>query len=311
MVRDLLEGFVGGSWLSQLDVNTLARVNDSYVSDDLRGRADDIVWRARCGDRYVYLLIEFQSSVEPFMAVRVLTYVGLLYQDLIRAKVIECDRALPPVLPIVLHNGSSRWRAAEEIATLLRDVPEGLEKYSPRLRYLLIDEGSYDDIDLAARHNLVAMLFRMENCRDRTRLAALVNRLGEWLRGAENDSLRRAFGMWLNRVIFARLPGGASGELNNWWEKQTMLSENFDRWEEELRQEGRKAGHVEGRHEGEMALLRRQLRKRFGVVPDWVHNALCDASPGQIEQWGERLLDVASLNELFEGSEVVSPGPPS
>jgi hypothetical protein len=30
------------------------------------------------------LLLEFQSTVDPFMAVRLLTYLGLLYQDLIK-----------------------------------------------------------------------------------------------------------------------------------------------------------------------------------------------------------------------------------
>ena len=33
---------------------------------------------------YLYLLIEFQSKVDRFMAVRMLGYVSLLYQDLIR-----------------------------------------------------------------------------------------------------------------------------------------------------------------------------------------------------------------------------------
>lgn len=302
MVRDLLEGFVGGGWLSQLDFASLERVSDSHVSDDLRARADDIVWRARCGDCYVYLLIEFQSRVDPFMAVRVLTYVGLLYQDMVRAKAIERDGGLPAVLPIVLHNGSSRWRAAEEIATLLRTAPDGLEQYRPQLRYLLIDECSYDDNDLTARHNLVAMVFRLENCRDHERLGELVNTLMEWLRYPEDGSLSRAFEVWLDRVIFARLPGRTQGKLNDLWGKQTMLSENFDRWEEQFRQEGR----MEGRHEGERNLLRRQLRKRFGDVPDWVHNALRDACPDQIERWGERLLDAGSLEEIFDGSAMRS-----
>ena len=78
-----------------------------------------------------------------------------------------------------------------------------------------------------------------------------------------------------------------------------MLSENLDRWEEQFRQEGRQ----EGRHEGEVAMLRRQLRKRFGDVPDWVQVALAEASPDQLEEWGERLLEVSALSELFEGSE--------
>jgi hypothetical protein len=32
----------------------------------------------------VYLLLEFQSTVDPFMAVRIMVYLGLLYQDLIK-----------------------------------------------------------------------------------------------------------------------------------------------------------------------------------------------------------------------------------
>jgi len=44
------------------------------------------LWRVRCRDEwiYVYILIEFQSTVDRFMAVRLMTYIGLLYQDLIR-----------------------------------------------------------------------------------------------------------------------------------------------------------------------------------------------------------------------------------
>ena len=38
------------------------------------------------------------------MAVRVLTYTALLYQDLLRTS----TEPLPPVLPIVLHHGPGR-----------------------------------------------------------------------------------------------------------------------------------------------------------------------------------------------------------
>jgi len=39
MVRELLETFVGGDWLAQVDFDTLERVSDAYISDDLRARA--------------------------------------------------------------------------------------------------------------------------------------------------------------------------------------------------------------------------------------------------------------------------------
>ena len=86
MVRDLLVGFVDEPWVKELRFDTLQRVSASYVSDDLRDREGDLVWRVRFQDRwlYLYLLVEFQSKVDRTMAVRMMGYVSLLYQDLIR-----------------------------------------------------------------------------------------------------------------------------------------------------------------------------------------------------------------------------------
>ena len=74
MVADLIQGFVHEEWVEQVDFSTLERVGGSYVSDDLREREDDIIWRVRLRGEwlYVYLLIEFQSRPDPFMALRIL-----------------------------------------------------------------------------------------------------------------------------------------------------------------------------------------------------------------------------------------------
>ena len=69
-----------------------------------------MIWWVRWGQDwlYVYLLLEFQSTVDRFMAVRILSYVGLLYQDLIRSGQLTASGQLPPVLPLVLYNGVRR-----------------------------------------------------------------------------------------------------------------------------------------------------------------------------------------------------------
>ena len=107
-----VRGFVPEVWVKQLDFATLEKVSGSYVSDDLRDREDDVIWRVRWGDEwlYVYLLLEFQSTVDPFMAVRVMVYLGLLYQDLINAKQFSSNGKMPAVLPSVLYNGQQRWQ---------------------------------------------------------------------------------------------------------------------------------------------------------------------------------------------------------
>ena len=38
MVRDLLVGFLPGKWTTDLDLDSLEKMNGSYVTDDLRGR---------------------------------------------------------------------------------------------------------------------------------------------------------------------------------------------------------------------------------------------------------------------------------
>ncbi len=49
LVRDLIIGFVPDEWLHSLDYSTLERVPGSYVSEDFRYCAGDIVWRVRVG----------------------------------------------------------------------------------------------------------------------------------------------------------------------------------------------------------------------------------------------------------------------
>ena len=121
MVKDLLTGFVKEAWIEQLDFSTLEKVSGSYVSDELRDREDDIIWRVRWRDDwlYVYLLLEFQSTIDKYMAVRVMSYLGLLYQDLIRQRLLTPNGKLPPVLPVVLYNGETEWRAAQNVADLI------------------------------------------------------------------------------------------------------------------------------------------------------------------------------------------------
>jgi hypothetical protein len=292
MVRDLLRGFVRRPWVGQLDFSTLERVSGTYVSDDLDGRTSDIVWRARCGERDVYIAIEFQSSTDQEMALRVLSYVVLLYQELLREKKIVLEAGLPTVVPIVLYNGESRWSASRDFTSLLCESPEGAAEYRPQFRYLLIDERRYDDRELARLGNRVATLFRLEHGCQRDQIPEIAGALMEDLSSAGLFSLRRAFGVWLNRVSRARLARASDGSEEGaeaLWERQSMLADRFDQWEAELLQEGK------------TRLLAHMLRKRFGELPAPVLTRLGSAPSSRLELWGERLFDAASLSDVFDG----------
>ena len=55
MVRDLLTGFIHEDWVEDLDFGTLETVKNQFVTDDLRQREDDIIWRIRSREGWVYV----------------------------------------------------------------------------------------------------------------------------------------------------------------------------------------------------------------------------------------------------------------
>jgi hypothetical protein len=211
MIRDLLVTFVKEDWVRELDFSTLERRGGSFVTDDFREREDDIIWSVRWGSRrlYVYLLIEFQSRSDRFMAVRILTYLGLLYQDLIRTGMVREDESLPAVLPLVLYNGKPAWTAPLDIRALIEEVPGGLDRYRPALQYLLIDQIRWRSSDLESARNPVGALFRLERSRRPEEVRAVLHELVGWLRAPEQTQLRRDFTAWFMRTF---LPGRAPGQ---------------------------------------------------------------------------------------------------
>ncbi len=305
MVRDLLVGFVREDWVTEIDFSTLERANGSYISDTLREREEDAVWRVRFRDRwlYVYVLLEFQSAVDRFMALRMMTYVGLLYQDLVQRKELV-DGKLPPVVPIVLYAGDERWSAATDVADLVYDAPFGLERWRPRVSYLLLEERVLAvSVDPSLR-NLAGALFRLEHDKRPRAILEMLSALAAWLSAPERTELRRAFEVMIERVLRPDSEPGASAPTLE--ETRAMLETNIQRWEREweARSEthGRAVGRTEGRAEGEereRALLLRLVERRFGPVDEAIRARIASSASEEILAFTERLLDASDLDSVF------------
>jgi predicted transposase/invertase (TIGR01784 family) len=272
IIIDLLQGFVHEPWVKELDFSTLEKVSGSYITDDLRSREDDVIWRVKYQQSwiYVYLLIEFQSTIDTYMAVRLMTYMGLLYQDLIKTKQLTANKQLPPIFPVVLYNGEKRWDAATELKDLIVKVPGGLEKYLPSLNYLLLDEGAFELNELIPLKNLVAAIFRLENSTSREDIIEVISNLIEWLSTPEQTRLRRSFTIWIKRVL---LPAESLEQpipnINDLAEIKTMLAQRVSEWTSEWKQQGWIEGMEKGLKKGlesEKTLLVQLIERRFGYA---------------------------------------------
>jgi hypothetical protein len=181
LVRELLEVFAPPGVSELLDYSTLQRENGSFVTPAMKKREDDVVWSVELqGQRiYLYLLMEFQSTVDPAMPVRMLQYVAALYDHLLREKTIHAADGLPPVLPIVLYNGDARWSRSPEIYDMIFNVPEVLQEFQPRLKFWLLDEGKFSPGYLEGLQRLMAAIFRIEHTQSTDEAKQAIRYLGK------------------------------------------------------------------------------------------------------------------------------------
>jgi flagellar biosynthesis/type III secretory pathway protein FliH len=121
--------------------------------------------------------------------------------------------------------------------------------------------------------------------------------------------LRRAFETWLQTVILPRFGisrKDASGETTL-EELETMLAENIDRWNRQIREEGmeegllkgREEGRQEGRQEGEARVLLRLLRLKFGPLASETEERVRSADADRLLEWSERVLTAERLQDVF------------
>lgn len=144
-VVDTLRGALG-DLAPGLDFSTLQRLPASFVTEHLGQRHADMLWRIQvAGHGWLYLLVllEFQSTIDRRMALRMMDYTVRVLQGLDRDD-LGPARELPFILPMVVYNGERRWNAATDIRDLFPPAPGRLVGYVPRHRYLLIELQTLD-----------------------------------------------------------------------------------------------------------------------------------------------------------------------
>jgi hypothetical protein len=212
MVTQLLREFVAGPWLDELDLAGMERLNAKFHAETGDRREGDMIWRIPRrdgGDTYLLLLLEFQSTPYRWMALRMLVYASLLWQQLVNEKSLPPDGKLPPILPVVLYNGDRRWAAPlalHDLVGLRGDSP--LWRWQPTMRYEVVDEGAFPEEDLARRDALVALLFRLESSPDPGQLVVLADAVLLWFRQHPGlEALRGVFATLLGAILAPLAPG--------------------------------------------------------------------------------------------------------
>ncbi len=302
--------------VAQVDWTSLRREPSSVVDEELRETESDLLFSARLsGGRPLlfYVLLEHQSSVDRWMALRMLRYV---VRQLERWRQDHPGSALLPViLPLVLYHGpGSGWSAPLRVEELF-DLPSEDEQSEhwralvPRFEYRVDDLTVERAEVLMARPGppliplaLLSLRYgRTEELAERlpgweallVRLLSVPNGLEEltvlfqYLLRVGDEAAQEATVAMLKSVVGAQR---AEELMPNWFEK------HFER--------GRQQGLAEARAEAEAKIsaeyLLRVLAGRGIPVDDQSrHRIMSCTDVATLNQWFDRALKSTRLSDVL------------
>ena len=293
---------------AELDFARAEELPAAYVrpaSGRFTQRFGDIAWRVprrRDGEGgngpAVVVLIEFQSTVDRDMAQRVRGYAGMA-----RERLAERYDIPPPLLPVVLYNGSDRWTAPGAVAELpgwslaARSELAPFQGWDYVLFSLerLLASGDLVRLPLG---NRAAATLRLQAERTLSGLLARFRR--EWTRfaGGSDAPMRRVLHAWTGALLVDM--GGAESALPDLAELEglkggtdmtTVSQARLGKWFAGVRAELVAEGVEQERTRG-FARLRRQAVIKFGVRTAERLSALLGAvTVKQMEHLADRVSD--------------------
>jgi len=285
----------------RLDFSTLERLPASFVTERLGQRHADMLWRIRTPENgwlYLLVLLEFQSTIDRRMALRMMDYTVRILRALDKED-LGPGGEHPPILPVVVYNGERRWTAPTDVRDLFAHVPRELLGYLPRHRYLLIEVRTLDPSRLPA-DNVLSVIARFEQTSSTEQVEELASSLAAWLEQVGDPKLVEGFGAWVDLVLAQRFAtAGREIELRlrkDEEAKMTTLVERARKWGQERDQRWLERGRLEG----ERDLVLRMVTRRFGpgAADDLAPVLEGVSNPDRIAAIAARVFECETAEEL-------------
>jgi predicted transposase YdaD len=288
----------------KIDFSTLERVPGSFIDPELHPSASDLLFTADClasgADKLLlYLLIEHKSYPDRMTLFQLLRYMVRIWER----HCSENRRAssLPPVCPVILHHGRKPWPYPLNFHSLIAAQEPLLLRHVPDFTPILHDVARLGDEEIIGGTAAGTLLLLLKHIFS----PDLAERLPDILLQAR-ALLRDENGREIMFTLLYYLTGG-TGRVD-----EKTLAQALDRAAPggEMMKSFLKKYFDQGRQEGELRLLLRLLRKRFGELPGWAEERLRQASAGMLETWSERILTASKLEDVFSEPGRRTPGRP-
>ncbi|UCH94812.1 MAG: Rpn family recombination-promoting nuclease/putative transposase [Candidatus Aminicenantes bacterium] len=146
--KSLFREYLPGKITDLLDLDSLEYMKEKFVDETLSKYYSDFLYKVNFKnkiDGFIFLLLEHKSWPARYTALQALKYMVHVW-DLYLA---NHDKAkyLPPVIPLVLYHGKSKWNLGTHFSKLFNE-PGPLKAFIPDFKYLLLDISHKSDKDI-------------------------------------------------------------------------------------------------------------------------------------------------------------------
>jgi predicted transposase/invertase (TIGR01784 family) len=336
LAADLVCNIVPQPILSRIDLESIAIDKKSYVDEKLRRYFKDILIRFELtetrlnfdgehsrgsqwiSDRkvlYVYVLFDHKSYFDKWVSFQLLRYVGNIYQNILDDKKIKEKAAgkldlLPEVVPVIFYHGTERWNASLQTADLIRYTEE--REYIPHFEPLFYDLNRIDEEKvIGAVQTVAALVFFKYIKRDFIKEERAVGIILEYMSRLPADSDERQL---FERVVAevkseeetdrflakAREKGYTEIEEDMMTFAEAKLKEGREKGLQEGIQEGLQEGIKEGTLKDKRDVVKRQLRKKFGLSEDEAARIDCIENLEALDAALDEIIDAGEKRQVME-----------
>ncbi|EIJ42418.1 hypothetical protein BegalDRAFT_1536 [Beggiatoa alba B18LD] len=245
--RQLLQSFVPEPWVKDIDFESAERIDKSFVSEHYKETESDLIYKVKFKEQeaYIYVLLEFQSSVVWFMALRVLHYLCSFWLDY--AETRPKVKKLPPIFPIVLYNGEEKWTKPTRLRDILEE-PDLLKGYTPDFRFFKIAENEYSQEQLLQIKNPVSTLFLAETYPNDIEL--LIAQVLNLFETEQQEGVSLLANWFAQLMIHGRRSAEDYQSLEQVYQDKYEVKAMLDNAIQQIRQQERATGFEEGIFKG-------------------------------------------------------------
>ena len=253
--RDFIAIHLPPALLRLCDLQTLQLESGSFIEEDLRPYFSDMLYslKTSCGDGYIHVLIEHQSSPDRHMAFRLMRYAIAAMQRHLEAG----HKTLPLVLPILFYQGRrSPYPYSLNWLDNFADPALAGKIYSRQ--FPLVDITVIPDDEIMRHRSMAALTLIQKHIRQRD-LTRFLDKLAGLL--TRNHISGQQIIALVNYMLQAGEAQDARTLLYEMAQRAPQYGDELMTLAEQLKQEGRIEGIQQGMQQGMQTGEREASRK--------------------------------------------------